>query len=456
MIARRFGFCICLLAWLLCLPGCEVGPDYVKPDMDLPENWTQYTVPATAASIKEWWKSLNDPVLDKLVEKALANNQDRQVAEARIREARAGRLTAAAKLYPQIGSDVQAAHGQPGALTFNETFDIYQPQLDATFEIDLFGGNRRAVEAQDAVIEARQAAYQDFSLSLIAEVASEYTTYRELQLRKSLTDETVETQKALYDLNEIRMKAGLASQLDTSQAETLYRTTEAQAPLIDRQLAETGFRLTLLLGENPGAEDAELKETKPVPAFTALPALSAPESIIEQRPDVKVAERTLAANTALQGVAISELYPKITLSGLFGLQNTNLFPEVETYEVAGDFALPILNFGSIQGQVDAADARQIEAFHAYKQSVLGALADVETHMSDLAKEQRRQDDLEKVVKSSERTYKLARSRYDSGLAPFLDVLDAQERLYNNQIELAATTGNATRYAIALSKALGVY
>jgi NodT family efflux transporter outer membrane factor (OMF) lipoprotein len=453
---KIFRFGACFLALLFGLPGCEVGPDYVKPDMAVPESWTQSTVPATTASIKEWWKSLNDPVLDELVEKALANNQNRQVAEARIREARGQRLTAASRLYPQIGSDVQAAHAQPGAVTFNETYDFYQPQLDATFEVDLFGGNRRAVEAQDAVVEASEASYQDFSLSLIAEVASEYTTYRELQLRQSLTAQTVETQKKLYDLNNIRLKAGLASQLDTSQAETLYRTTEAQAPLIDRQLAETGFSLTLLLGENPGAEDATLKETKPVPTFTPLPALSAPESIIEQRPDVKVAERTLAANTALQGVAISDLYPKITLSGLFGLQNTNLFPESQIYTIAGDFALPILNFGRINGQIDAADARQVEAFHSYKQTVLAALADVKTHMSDLAKEQRRQEDLKEAVQSSEHTYELARERYDSGLAPFLDVLDAQQRLYDNQIDLAATTGNATRYAIALSKSLGVY
>jgi NodT family efflux transporter outer membrane factor (OMF) lipoprotein len=453
---KRFGLSIIFLTLPLCLQGCEVGPDYSKPNIALPDRWSLNLAPKTAASIKEWWKSLNDPVLDKLIEKALANNQDRQVAEARIREARGQRLTAAARLYPQISSDIQAAHGQPGALTENEMFDVYQPQLDATFEIDLFGSNRRTVEAQDAVIAARKATYQDFSLSLIAEVASEYTTYRELQLRKNLTDQTVVTQKKLYDLNGVRLEAGLANQLDTSQAETLYRTTDAQTPLIERQLAETGLRLTLLLGENPGTEDAELNANKPIPVFKPLPALLAPGVIIEQRPDVKAAERMLAASTALHGAAISEQYPKISLSGMFGLQNTNLLPEVEAYTIAGNFVLPIVNFGLIEGQIDAAEARQVEALHTYKQTVLAALMDVQVHVSDFMREKKRQEKLKAVVKSSQHTYELARNRYDSGLAPFLDVLEAQQRLYNSQLELAAATGNVTRYAIAISKSLGVY
>src|SRR5262249_3161566 len=162
----------------------------------------------------------------------------------------------------------------------------------------------------------------------------------------------------------VRFKAGLANALETSQAETLYRTTESQTPLIERQLADTALRITLLLGENPGAEDDKLKTTAPVPVFAPLPGLSAPASVIAQRPDVQSAEHLLAANTALHGVAISELYPKITLSGLFGLQNTNLFPETELFAAAGDFALPILNFGRIEGQIDAAEARQVESFHA--------------------------------------------------------------------------------------------
>jgi multidrug efflux system outer membrane protein len=454
MTIKRLQYCVFLC--VLTLPGCEVGPDYVKPETNVPQSWTQATTPAKAAAIKEWWKSLHDPILDRLVEKALANNQDRQIAQARIREARGQRLTAASALYPQISSDVQAAHGQPGALTDNLMFDVYQPQLDSSFEIDLFGGNRRRVEAQDALVAANQAAYEDYSLSLIAEVASEYTTYRELQLRLNLTDQTVKAQKDLYDLNDVRFKAGLATALDTSLSETLFRTTESQAPLIERQLVETGLRLTLLLGENPGDEDQMLKAKMPVPLFKPLPGLAAPSSVIEQRPDVQNAERLLAASTAMQGVAISEQYPKITLSGLFGLQNTNLFPEIEAYTAAGDFTLPLFNFGRIEGQIDAASARQVEAFHAYKQTVLAALADVETHLSDFAREQRREQKLKAAVDSSARTLELARDRYKSGLSPFLDVLEAQQRLYDNQIQLAASTGNATRYAIALSKSLGVY
>jgi len=199
-----------------------------------------------------------------------------------------------------------------------------------------------------------------------------------------------------------------------------------------------------------------LKEKLPIPVFKPLPALSAPESIIDQRPDVQNAERLLAASTALEGVAISEQYPKITLSGLFGLQNTNLFPEVEAYTIAGDFAMPIVNFGRIQGQIDAANAHQAEAFHAYKQTVLAALADVETHVSDFARELRRQENLKAAVQSGSLTLELAQDRYKSGLVPFLDVLNAQQQLYDNQIQLAASMGNTTRYAIALSKSIGVY
>jgi NodT family efflux transporter outer membrane factor (OMF) lipoprotein len=322
----------------IALTACAVGPDYHAPALDLPPQWhaSQITPAETSEAMlpaEPWWMSFDDDKLDDLIKRALANNHDRKVAEARILEARASRQSTASVLYPQLQGAGQISRGNLGYQTFDKDINLYQPEFDASYEIDLFGGNRRRVEAQDATIAAREADFRDVTLTLIAEVARGYMDWRQLQQQLQLSRDTVSAQQQLFDITQAQSRAGTASSLEVSQAETLYKSTVARLPDIERQLEASGYALSVLLGETPGHLNDELQAVKPLPVPLSLSALNAPADVLRRRPDVQRAERELAAATAMQGAAISEMYPKITLSALFGIQDTNLNPSTTVWSL---------------------------------------------------------------------------------------------------------------------------
>ena len=256
-----------------------------------------------------------------LIQRALANNENLAIAASRITEVRGLRESAFGKLFPQIKANAAADRGNPGVITTDHVVSYNQGTFDAAWELDLFGGTRREIEAQDAATGAAEAAYRDASLSLAAEVAREYILLRQLQAQMEVTKQTADIQHHLYGIAQDHYKGGLVSTLDVAQAETLYKTTSARIPDFERQIAASSYRLSVLLGENPGSTDDIAAHAAPIPVAQRLPVLDAPADIIRRRPDVATAERNLAAATALQGVAISQLYPKISISALFGIQH---------------------------------------------------------------------------------------------------------------------------------------
>jgi len=348
----------------------------------------------------------------------------------------------------------QISRGNQGYLTFNKDADLFQPEFDASYEVDLFGGNRRRVEAQDAAIAASEADFRDATLTLSAEVARGYVDWRQLQQQLQLSRDTVSAQQQLFDITQSQFRVGIASSFEVAQAETLYKTTAARLPDIERQLEAAGYALSVLLGETPGKLNDELQETKPMPVPTSLSALDAPADVITRRPDVQRAERELAAATAMQGAAISEMYPKITLSALLGIQDTNFYPTTTIWSLGSGLVVPLLNFGRIEGQIQASDARQVQAFHTYRQTVLQALADVETSLSNVAKENQRREALQAATDSAERTLSMATSRYQQGLSDFTDVLQADQQSYSAKSNLVASQAGVIKDIIALHKALG--
>lgn len=457
---RRFT-----LGLMLCstLTGCMVGPDYQLPKMIMPSGWHEQIPPQADRPVRDkniaWWQDFNDPVLNNLVERALKNNENLQVAVARINEARGARETANAALFPHIDASGSSERGIPGITAEGGDITVHQAAFDATWELDLFGGVRRQAQAQDALIGAREAAYRNAALSLTAEVVREYIMLRQLQAQSAITSDTIQTQKHLSNIAQDRYKGGLVSTLDVAQSQTLYESTEAKLPQLALQIKASSYRLSVLLGENPGTLDELVVNPKPIPAETRIPVLDAPADIIRKRPDVAEAERNLAATTALQGVAISQLYPNISLSALFGYQHAywplaHYLTTQDIWDVAGNVSMPILEFGSIEGQIKAADARQVEAFHLYKQTVLAALGDVETDLSNLTEESRRYKMLHRAGESADKAVSVAHERYRSGLTDFTTVLQAEQQRFAVQLDLAASKSAIAQDIVALHKALG--
>lgn len=442
-----------ILTLALILSACSAGVDYQKPQVSLPANWSQQT--ATPNLHAEWWKDFHDDTLNSLVDNTLANNQDRKVAEARLLESRALLMNANSKLYPEVNAAATAERGNPGIETQNHALNLYQPELDASYELDLFGGNHRQVEAQDAAIGVKEAAYKDVSISLVAEVVTEYANLRELQQRLILTQKTAEAQKSLYELSQTKFKYGTVGDLDVAQAESLYRATQSQIPVLQRDITAATWRLSVLTGDDSGKVKNLLAQFGDVPMVGSAPVLDAPADVITRRPDVAEAERTLASNTALTDVAISEMYPKITLSALFGFQNTTLMPSEALWGAAAGITAPVFNFGRIEGDIKAADARQQQAYHSYRQSVLKAVADVETKLSDYSQDKAHTIALNDTLSSSERALEAARIRYQQGVTPLIDTLDAENKVYAAQSQLITAQADEVRAVAALQKAAGV-
>ncbi|MGB9154449.1 MAG: efflux transporter outer membrane subunit [Alphaproteobacteria bacterium] len=449
-------------ACMAALSGCAVGPDYKMPEFDLPSFWHEAKPNQNVSASDQahaWWEDFNDPIMCDLVKRALDHNESLAVAEARISEVRGLRESAFGALFPQIGADAQAVRENPGVSTTNHIIGFEQGAFDAAWEIDLFGGTRRRIEAEDALTGAAVADYRDISLSLAAEVAREYIILRQLQAQLAVTRQTADIQSHLYNISQDRYKGGLVSTLDVAQAETLYKTTIAHIPDFERLIKATSYRISLLLGESPGSVDQIAETAAPIPSAQQLPVLEAPADIMRRRPDIAVAERNLAAATASQGVAISELYPKISLAGLFGTQY-GTFPLYKyaathrVWEMGAGISMPILNFGTIEGQINAADARQVQAYHNYRQTVLAALSDVETDLSNLALETKRDDVLHEASKAADHAVDVARDRYRNGLTDFTSVLQSEQQRFSVQLDMLASQSDEAQDVIALHKALG--
>ena len=312
----------------LVMAACTVGPDYKRPDIYIPANWKEMSTQEqqSISDNKVWWTSFQDEILNIIVEKGTEQNKDLKIAEARVLEARALRLNAASSLYPQLNIGGTAERGNPGFITQNKTIDLYQGGFDASWEIDLFGGKHRRVEASDAIISGNIAQYRDATISLVAEIVREYVTLREFQNRYSVIQEMAENQRRLMEFSRTKFANGAANTIEVSQAETVYKTMLASLPVFEREITATLYRISVLTGSENDEVMELLKSGKPIPETHAAPVMEAPAAVLSHRPDVTEAESYLMARTALTGVAISELYPKISIASLFGWQNTSLLP----------------------------------------------------------------------------------------------------------------------------------
>ena len=321
---------------VLIVAGCvTVGPDYIRPETPLPPVWhTQLqrgltTVEMDPENLAAWWTGFNDPRLSKLIERALAGNLDLKKARARVREARARRGIAKAALFPTLDATGSATWSRTNKDTgTGESGDLYSAGFDAGWELDIFGGLRRSVEAAEADLQAVREEGRDTLVSLLAEMALNYVEVRTLQAERTALEANLATQDDTFRLVAWRQQAGLSDELAVQQARYNLENTRSQIPILRTALEEALNRMAVLLGEQPGKVHAELKKPAPIPVPPRQVAVGLPADALRRRPDVRRAERELAAQTARVGVATADLYPKFTLSGSIGLEalSLRLFP----------------------------------------------------------------------------------------------------------------------------------
>jgi len=514
---------------ILGLSGCMVGPNYQRPEFETAKNWNgadrhTATQPTTTqpshittqpVQIAKWWKTLNDPVLDSLIDRAITANLDLRIATARVREARAQRGVTASILYPHLDANgaynysgssknvgqsgsselglgkklrnsiVSGAlsglsgNGTPSGVkdillnsvssAINEKLadtsvstsrgqNLFNAGFDAGWELDIFGGNRRAVEAAEADIETQIESRRDVLVTLVSEVAINYIQLRGAQQRLAIAYENIKIQKDSLDLTRNRYEAGFVSELDMTQAETLLSTTEAAVPSLETTIRQSIYQLSFLLALQPADLLRELEVRQPIPPLPPEIPVGIPSDILRRRPDIRTAERELASATAKIGQATADLFPKFSLTGSVGLQSGDINHMLDRnsigWGIGPSVSWPIFDGWKIRSNIEITNAVQEQALLNYQRVILAAFKEVEGELIAYRNEQIRYARLSRAVKSSQKSTDLSQDLYTQGLTGFLDVLESQKSLYNNQDTMVQSQVAVLTNLISLYKALG--
>ena len=446
------------------LQGCiTVGPDYVPPEQTMPDAWHQELTQDLAEgekNLKTWWKSLNDPILDSLIERAAAGNLDLQEAAARVTEAEARRGISTGERFPDINGNGAVERSRTSEDFFPPTGtrndNIYGLGLDASWEIDFWGRIRRLVESADAGLQASVEAYRDVQVLLYAEIAINYVEVRTLQARISFAESNVKTQLDSLEITEARLKAEITGELDVRQAELNLARTESTIPVLRASMKQAINRLGVLLGEFPSTLYNELITPVPIPQPPENITVSMPANLLRQRPDIRQTERELAAQNARVGVATSELYPRFFLLGDFGfVGSSDIFDYTKRgWSIGPSFRWNIFDGGRVRSFIRVEDARTQQALVRYEQTVLDALEEVENSMISYTEEIKRRGFLEDSVKAAQQSVDLVNTLYINGLTDFQNVLDMERSLFVQQDEFAFSQGSVTQNLISIYRALG--
>ncbi len=455
----------CMIAALI-LSGCiTVGPDYILPETKMPAKWHNELKGGITAEAKDpqmlakWWTTLNDPVLSGFIERAVVNNPDIKKVRAKIREQRARRNISRSGLFPAVDSSGSFTRrkGSEDTGGGKET-DSYSAGFDAGWELNLFGGTRRLVEASTAELQASREDLRDVLVSLLAEVALNYTDVRSFQSRIEVAERNLKIQDETYQLAQLRYESGLANEFAVYQAKYNLENTRSNIPNLRAALEEAMNRLAVLIGDNPGAIHAELKEQKPVPVSRPDLAVGIPADVLRQRPDIRRAERQLAAQTARVGVATAEMYPKINLTGSIGFESLSLDNLISAgsraYSLGPRITWPIFKAGSIRSNIEVQSALQEQYLIQYETAVLRALAEVENTLVAYMEEQNRRESLSNAKRAAVQAAAFAQDLYKAGLTDFTSVLDAQRSLLSFEDQLIQSEGKIISGLIRLYKALG--
>jgi NodT family efflux transporter outer membrane factor (OMF) lipoprotein len=458
----------------LCMSVCAVVLLYRRPATTLEKFHSAVAVEARptsapTAALETWWEGFNDPMLSRLVQKARDQNLDLAAALARVRQARAAAREAGAQLLPTFDLNGQAARvhqslespvGQianhvPG---FNRDQSLYDVGLGASWELDLFGGLRRAKEAASAEARAAIAEQVGIRISVTADTADAYLRIRADQARIAVAEQQVATDEHLLELVRLRFGRGLAAVREVAQAEALLSQARASLQPLRIDLEAQMNRLDVLLGLQPGTSAAQLQTASDIPSVPGVSTNDGPVEVLRRRPDVIAAERRLEASNARIGQALAEYYPKISLAGMLGYESTrpsDLF-KAATFQPQGVAGLRwrVFDFGKVSAEVAQARGANAEALARYQQAVLRAAEDVENAFTSLVQLEAHQEELLTEVAALKRARDASQDAYQGGVIALTDVLDADRQLLIAQDELAQTRADSARAAVGTFRALG--
>jgi multidrug efflux system outer membrane protein len=463
-MTKHFSWGVLLL--LACC-GCSVGPQYSRPQMEVSGQWSE--LPATGvnggaslAPITAWWTTFGDAQLNSLVDRAVCSNTDLRIALARIREARAQRGVVAADAFPSLDAAATYTRSRPSENSLGgasgKASHLFQAGFDASWEIDVFGGVRRAVEAANADIGAAEENRRDVLVTLLSDVARNYLEVRGNQLRIAIARENITAQRKTVELTQGRYEVGLSNELEVAQARAQLATTESQVPALETAVKRAIHRLGVLLGQEPGVLLGELSAEAPIPPPPPEVPAGLPSDLLKRRPDIRRAERAVAAATARIGVATADLFPKFFLTGALGQQSVSLSdlaaPASRFWGIGPTVSWRVFDAGRIRSNIKVQDARQEQALVLYEKTILTALEDVENALVAYSKEQETRHSLNQSAEANRKAVDIANELYSKGLIDFLNVLVSQRALNQSQDDLAQSEQRVSTNVVALFKALG--
>lgn len=460
---------LCLVIAALSLSACAVGPDYSRLEPAAQEQWYASMEKGLESSTPEdselatWWDIFEDPLLQTLQRRAIEGNLELRTAFSRLQQARLNRGLSRADHFPTLGAEGQIQRQRSsenlGSPTGGEENDWYMAGLDSSWELDLFGSIRRSVESAQAELEASSADMHGVLTSLTAEVALNYIELRTYQQRLKVALENISTQKKTYDLNRSRFDAGLIDELDLQQSLRNLEQTRAQVSSLETAIRAAENNLAVLLGQSPGALREEFASIGNIPEAPPEVAVGIPAEALRRRPDVRSAERRVAAQSARIGIATAELYPKLRLFGTIGLEALNSGSDFfdsasQFWGIGPGISWNIFRGNALRLNVDLQEEIYNQAVLEYNTVILGAQQEMEDALTAYAKEQIRQEHLARAVEAARRTEWLARDRYNSGLVDFYNVLDAQRSLLELEDEWISSKGAVAANLTRIYKAIG--
>lgn len=402
---------------------------------------------------KEWWQSFHDPILNNLIEMALVGNKDIQTAKARVEQARAARSLASAELTPEINATGGASRSNQSTFTSISPFNTAQGYLQASWELDVFGQNQYRLQQAEAILQSEEANNQAVIVSLLAEVASTYFDLINYKSQMQIIEESLKGQRNTLGMVRSLRRESMATELDLQRSGAQVSTTEAQLPDVRHAYNTAINRLNILTGEPPGTIDAMFISTRVMHPLTQTLLINAPADIIANRPDVRVAERQFASRIAAQNVAKAEIFPKISLSALFGIQG-NGFVNYNPFSLGANAVQPLLDFGRIESQIDTANALQKQALYNYQKTVLEALEDMENALSSYLNETSKNKSLKDAVEKNQKSLQLVKQQFKEGYSDILNVETVERNLLQSQAELARTNAKLRKDMVAIYTAAG--
>ena len=460
---RRSRYLATLLVIAGWLAGCAVGPDYKRPEVLTPKDWRNGPEARDSLGDLGWWQLFKDPALHELITTAVVANRDLQVAVARVLDSRARLGVARAAQFPQVNASGSYEYTRPfsknspmaqGAEIF--TGDDWQAGMDLTFELDLWGRLRRGTEAARAELLASEETRRVVLMTLVADVARTHFDLLELDDELEIARRTLQTRQASLELQRRRFGQGLSTQLDVERAEAEVAVAAGTVPDLERRIVQTENGLSVLLGRNPGP----IARGTPLDGQRLPPEVPAglPSALLERRPDIRQAEQTLVAANARIGMAKAEYFPKISLTGMLGVESVSL-SDLFTggsrfWSIGPTMTVPLFTAGRTSNTVKGFEARQQQAATQYLQTIQQAFREVEDALVFHRKVREIRTERERRVAATRRALSLATLRYERGLSTQLDVLDAQRQLFIAELDLASTTRDQLTAVVQLYKALG--